>query len=149
MKPIVCLLAGVLIALAPVEANQGRGKGKGHGKGQEVGRENEEGQGNQASRAVVFQPVDRRLIVDYYRAQPAGLPPGLAKRSDLPPGLEKQLRRNGKLPPGLEKKLVAFPPEVERRLPPCPPEVRRGMVGGIAVMWNPRSGLIVDAAVLF
>jgi len=138
-----------MIASASIEANQGKGKGKGHGKGQENSQEHGGGKGNDKALAVVFQSVDRRVIVDYYRAQPSGLPPGLAKRGDLPPGLEKQLRRNGKLPPGLEKKLVAFPPDVEVRLPPCPPEVRRGMVGGIAVMWNSRTGLIVDAAVLF
>ena len=33
--------------------------------------------------------------------KPAGLPPGLAKRDELPPGLEKQLEKNGTLPPGL------------------------------------------------
>ena len=135
----------VLITLAPAAANQGRGKGKGHDKDQEKSQ----GKGHEEARAVAFQQADRRVIVDYYRAQPGGLPPGLAKRSDLPPGLEKQLRRNGKLPPGLEKKLVPFPAAVETRLPPCPPDVRRGMVGGIAVMWNTRTGLIVDAAVLF
>ena len=149
MKRIACILATVLIGLMPIEANQGKGKGKGHDKDPEHGQQNGGGKGKGRANAVVFQPVDRRAIVDYYRAQPGGLPPGLAKRGDLPPGLEKQLRRNGKLPPGLEKKLVPFPPEVEVRLPPCPPEVRRGMVGGIAVMWNSRTGLVVDAAVLF
>jgi hypothetical protein len=69
----------------------------------------------------------------------------LAKRGDLPPGLEKQLRRNGHLPPGLEKKLVPFPHAVETRLPPCPPDVHRGFLGGVAVMYNSRTGLVLDA----
>src|SRR2546426_751841 len=142
MRRTVCVLATVLIALAPIEAKQGKGKGKGRDKGDETSQEKGDDRGDGKLRAVVFQPVDRRVIVDYYRGQPGGLPPGLAKRGDLPPGLEKQLRRNGKLPPGLDKKLVPFPPEVELRLPPCPPEVRRGLVGGIAVMWNSRTGLI-------
>jgi hypothetical protein len=146
MKRTIFLLAAMVIALAPTQANQGRGKGKGHDQGHEDSHEKE---GSSRAHAVSFESVDRRVIVDYYRAQPSGLPPGLAKRGDLPPGLEKQLRRNGKLPPGLQKKLVAFPREVEVRLPPCPPDVRRGMVGGVAVMWNSRTGLIVDAAFLF
>jgi hypothetical protein len=136
-----------VITLIPLQASQGKANGKGHGKGHE---NSEQGGGkSHQGYAVAFQSVDRRVIVEYFRAQPGGLPPGLAKRDDLPPGLEKQLRRNGKLPPGLEKKLVAFPPTVEAHLPPCPPEVRRGMVGGVAVMWNSRTGLIVDATVLF
>src|SRR6266516_2467810 len=134
MKRAVCILATVLIALVPIEAKHG--KGKGHDKDQENGEERDHDKGNKKAHAVNFQPVDRRVIVDYYRGRPGGLPPGLAKRGDLPPGLEKQLRSNGTLPPGLDKKLVPFPPEVEVRLPPCPPEVRRGLVGGIAVMWN-------------
>jgi hypothetical protein len=34
-----------------------------------------------------------------------GLPPGLAKREELPPGLEMQVEKNGSLPPGLAKRL--------------------------------------------
>jgi hypothetical protein len=124
----------LLLAVLPIHAEQGKGRGRGHDKD---------------ASALVFRPEDRTAIADYYRGQPGGLPPGLAKRESLPPGLEKQLRRNGKLPPGLEKKLVAFPPQLESRLPACPPEVHRGMIGGIAVMWNSQSGLVVDAAVLF
>lgn len=129
-------------ALFPACAEQGRGRGKGHNKDSADG-------GASTSAAVVFRQADRDAIRQYYAAQPGGLPPGLAKRESLPPGLEKQLRRNGKLPPGLEKKLVVFPPPLEQRLPPCPADVQRGMIGGIAVMWSPKSGLVLDAAVLF
>jgi hypothetical protein len=34
-----------------------------------------------------------------------GLPPGLAKRSQLPPGLQRHLWKHGSLPPGLQKKI--------------------------------------------
>ena len=34
-----------------------------------------------------------------------GLPPGLAKRDQLPPGLQKHLWKHGSLPPGLQKKV--------------------------------------------
>jgi hypothetical protein len=84
---------------------------------------------------------DRRTAV--FRS--AGLPPGLAKRGgDLPPGLAKQLRRNGRLPPGLEKRLVPFPVELERRLPPLPPHYRRCFVGDRAIIYDQRTGIIVD-----
>jgi len=133
------MLAYVLLFLAviPLHADQGKGKGRGRGHDKDD------------ATVTVFRAEDRNAIAAYYRAQPGGLPPGLAKRESLPPGLEKQLRRNGKLPPGLEKKLVPFPPELESRLAPCPPEVTRGMIGGIAVMWSRQTGLVVDAAVLF
>lgn len=128
MKRLVVVLAALAALLAPAGAKQKPGKGKGH----------------QKEAVVEFAPEHRGAITGYYRSN--GLPPGLAKRNgDLPPGIEKQLRRNGRLPPGLEKKLVAFPPEVEMRLPPCPPDVRRGLIGGIAVMYSSRTGLILDA----
>ncbi len=76
--------------------------------------------------------------MDYYRSHPAG----------LPPGLEKQLRRNGRLPPGLAKRMVPFPAELESRLPPCPPDVRRGVSGGLAIMYNSRTGLVLDILAL-
>ena len=82
---------------------------------------------------VVFTASDRAVVTTYYRGK------------GLPPGIEKQLRRNGRLPPGLAKKFTPFAPEVEMRLPPCPPDVRRGTVGGVAVMYNSRTGLIIDA----
>ena len=109
------------------------------------------GQGNQdqagqESRPVVFRSEHSRVISDYYRTNPAGLPPGLAKRGgDLPPGLAKQLRRNGRLPPGLEKKLVPFPPELDRGFPPLPPHYQRGFIGDRAVIYDQRTGGIIDS----
>ena len=44
-----------------------------------------------------------------------GMPPGLAKRKELPPGLQRHLERNGTLPPGLQKK--ALPSDLQTRLP--------------------------------
>ncbi|MDE3165012.1 MAG: hypothetical protein KGN36_04325, partial [Acidobacteriota bacterium] len=99
----------LLSLVAPVlAAAQGRGRGRGRG-----------GDSGEDQGPVRFRTEEIRTIHDYYHPA-SGLPPGLAKRSDLPPGLEKQLRRNGTLPPGLQKKLVAFPPDLERRLPPPP-----------------------------
>ncbi len=109
--------------------------GKGHNKHAD----------EQAPQVVVFHSDHRRVIHDYYRVNPAGLPPGLAKRGgDLPPGLAKQLRRNGHLPPGLEKKMVPFPEELDRRFPPLPPHHRRYFIGDRAIIYDHGSGSIVD-----
>ena len=124
--------------LVPAPAKDG--KGKGHGKGR----------GGTEATVLVFNSDHRRIIVDYCKGGPSGLPPGLAKRNgDLPPGLEKQLRRNGRLPPGLEKKLVYFPAELDRRLPPPPSGTRRAFIGGHAVLLDPGRGLILDVFVAF
>ncbi len=134
-------LAFGIIATLLVPAAQAQGKGKGKGKG------HYKDEGGPPVASGVFRPEDRAVITGYY-GDPGNLPPGLAKRNgDLPPGLQKQLRRNGSLPPGLEKRLTPFPPSIESRLPPCPPDVRRGLIGGTAVMWNTRTGVILDAVV--
>ncbi len=44
-----------------------------------------------------------------------GLPPGLAKRQQLPPGLQKHLDERGTLPPGLAKR--DLPPDLQASLP--------------------------------
>jgi hypothetical protein len=124
------VIAVMVTLLAPAAAKQGKGKGQGKGH-------------DKKAAVIVFAPADRSFLTNYYRSN--ALPPGLAKKSDLPPGLEKQLRRNGRLPPGLEKKLVPFPAALEARLPPCPPDVHRGFMGGVAVMYNSRTGLVLDA----
>lgn len=132
-QPLLCF-ALLFVLLSPVEGRKKPEKKQEHDK---------------TSLAYVFRPADATLIADYYRSQPGGLPPGLAKRhGDLPPGLEKQLRRNGTLPPGLAKRLIPFPAALEARLPPCPAEVRRGLIGAAAVMWNPRTGVILDAVLV-
>lgn len=151
MLRIGCFLAALLIAGAPTQAAQKAGRGQGRSAGApSAQRQDKEKDRKSAPPVRVFRSEDKSAIVNYYRSLPGGLPPGLAKRGgDLPPGLEKQLRRNGKLPPGLEKRLEPFPPELEMRLPPCPAGVRRGLIGGVAVMWNVRTGLLLDATVLF
>lgn len=97
-----------------------------------------------------FRNEDVREIQGYYHGQQSGLPPGLAKRGgDLPPGLEKKLRRNGQLPPGLQKRIEPFPVELERRMPPLRRGLSRGLLGGRAVIYDPRTMAIVDVTVIF
>ncbi len=108
---------------------------------------------------AIFDAIERRIIEDFfgYRAREAadqddhatgngkhgkGLPPGLAKRSDLPPGLAMQLERNGTLPPGLAKR--DLPPELEARLRPLPAGLRRVIVGSDVVLVNEVTNTVLD-----
>lgn len=98
----------------------------------------------------VFLGRDRNVIRDYYRLHTGSLPPGLAKRGgNLPPGLQKQLRRKGHLPPGLDREIVFFPAELERQLPALKAGLVRGIVGGRAVIYNPRTSVILDVFTVF
>ena len=45
-----------------------------------------------------------------------GMPPGLAKKQQLPPGLQRRVAKHGSLPPGLAKR--DLPDDLERELPP-------------------------------
>ena len=124
----------ILALAAPVLA-AGQGRGKGKGKGQ-----SDREPGDAPSH---FRAEEVRAINEFYHPA-SGLPPGLAKRGDLPPGLAKQLRRNGTLPPGLQKKLAPFPADLERRLPPAPPACRRVILGGWALLIADATNTILD-----
>ena len=102
-------------------------------------------QGRPAPRVVTaFGQRDREVINGYYGNR-SNLPPGLAKRNgNLPPGLQKQLQRNGRLPPGLEKRFSPFPVDVERRLPPIPHGYVRGVFDDQAVIYDPKTRIILD-----
>ena len=90
---------------------------------------------------------DRETIQKYFVANPAGLPPGLAKRGgDLPPGLDKQLKRNGSLPPGLQKKLEPFPGALERQIMRLPSGYSWFVLGAHVVITNKERTLIGDFA---
>lgn len=68
---------------------------------------------------------------------------------NLPPGLRKKLARTGQLPPGWQKKMEPFPVGLERQLVVLPQGYQRGVMDGHAVIYNPRSKVIIDAVVLF
>lgn len=116
--------------------------------------------GDEHSRVeIIFSSDDRRHIHDYYyrererhrhgddyyddrKKSKKRLPPGLAKRDELPPGLQKQIRRNGRLPPGLEGR--ALPGELERRLSPLPAGYIRLQVGRDIVLMDQHTRITVD-----
>jgi hypothetical protein len=66
----------------------------------------------------------------------------------LPPGLAKKYARTGQLPPGWQKRMEPIPVAVERDLAPLPPGHRRGVIEGVAVIYDTH-GLIIDVATLF
>jgi hypothetical protein len=91
-----------------------------------------------------FTDAEVRVIREFYSPASGNLPPGLAKREALPPGLRKQLHRRGTLPPGLKDKMHEFPEDLARRVPPPPKGYRRGIAGGIVLLFDETTSLIVD-----
>jgi hypothetical protein len=137
MRRLVVLAAVLLSACLAIQAADKQGKGK--GKGAERRREQVQG----------FVPQERKIIVEYFRGGPSGLPPGLAKRvGDLPPGLEKQVRRNGQLPPGLQKRVTPFPTELSVKLTMLPSGCERAIIGHLAIVWNSRTQVVIDVMAL-
>jgi Ni/Co efflux regulator RcnB len=125
---------------------QGNGHGNGHGNGNGNGHGNGHAKhGDDAQARYYYNDHDRYEVNEWYRERSGnGLPPGLAKRDQLPPGLEKQLRVKGTLPPGLRKKMYPCPEEVERRLPPPPPECEHRAIGGHVVLVNKSTYAVLD-----
>jgi len=129
-------------------------KGKGTAKAEEAKArprtrreiEAEQEHERQAAQGRAFGKDHERTIRDFFGNQQnlQGLPPGLAKRDQLPPGLQRHLERNGTLPPGLQKRLQPFPTTLELRLPRTPTGVRRGIVNGNVVVIEDRTSKILD-----
>jgi len=99
--------------------------------------------------AVIFNEQDRKRIRDYYHTRHSkmnnnkkSLPPGLAKREQLPPGLQRQIAKNGTLPPGLEGRRL--PQELERELSPLPKGYVRLEVGVDVVLMDSNTRIVVD-----
>jgi hypothetical protein len=88
---------------------------------------------------VAFASADVTILRNHYGP----------RYRNLPPGLQKKVARGGQLPPGWQKKFEAFPVVLERQLPSLPPDYRRGVIDGHAVIYNSRTNVIVDFAVLF
>ena len=85
-----------------------------------------------------------RDMMRHWHEDRGDLPPGLAKRDQLPPGLERQLRVRGTLPPGLRKRMHPCPEELEAQLPPPPPECEHTIIGGHVVLVNVHTYMVLD-----
>lgn len=140
-RALMLLLAAALMAAVSGSASSQKGKGKGPEK--ETAGDHDKS-GNTVAASVSITKADRELITGWFHNNLAGLPPGLAKREQLPPGLQKQLVKNGTLPPGLQKKVQPLPAALEHQLPPLPTGYQRVMVGGSVVLMNQKTKLIVD-----
>lgn len=112
----------------------------------------------------VFNEVEKKLISDYYRSKTStqrdgrsdrghgkaskgkgkgrGLPPGLAKREQLPPGLQMQLEKNGTLPPGLAKR--DLPSDLRGRMPGRDSRYDTFEIDNDVVLVERATGVIVD-----
>jgi hypothetical protein len=147
-KEVACQMkTGLILLVVLAFAINLSGQGKGKGKGKRTGDS-----GQAALVSVVFSDSDRRAIQQWTRAiPPQGLPPGLAKRGELPPGLQKQLQKNGTLPPGLQKKISPFPSDLTRRLDPLPQgcSCDRVFLEGKALIIARATGAILDLINLF
>jgi len=107
--------------------------------------EDDDDRGNQGnSDWQIFSSRDRRAIRSCFQENESNLPPGLAKREQLPPGLQKQLERNGTLPPGLQKRVQPLPDVCENQLGPLPQGVWRGIYSR-RVMLIDQDNRILDA----
>lgn len=100
---------------------------------------------NKDIRAVmVFTASDREKIVQFYKngRKSKTLPPGLAKKQELPPGLQKHVEKYGELPPGLEGR--SLPLDLERTLARLPEGYVRLKVEGDVVLMNEKTRVVFD-----
>ena len=134
LKRLIFACTAALLVLASVTAlpkQHGRGQGKGKHKGEPV-------------REYYYNDQYLPGLRSWYGERQGSLPPGLAKRDELPPGLARQLVRRGTLPPGLRKKIHPCPADLIYRLPPPPPNYQHVLIGGRIALINPRTYMILD-----
>jgi hypothetical protein len=93
---------------------------------------------------VAFNEDDRLKIRNYYAKHKRykEVPPGLAKKDNLPPGLQQHIVKYGELPPGLEGRRL--PLELERTLALLPEGYIRLKVGGDVVLMDEKTRVVVD-----
>ncbi len=141
----ICTLAAAMFLSAsggaPARA-QGRGHDDDHGHGRGHYKDKRDGDDRRDDR--FYGDHDRDALRDWYQGHRSHLPPGLAKRDQLPPGLERQLIVRGTLPPGLRRDIRSCPPDLVRLLPPPPPHCEHVIIGGHIVLLNRSNFMIMD-----
>ena len=138
MRRLGIFVAAALLCGPAALSAQGRGNGRDRDKVQARAPENAE--------IRVITREEERIVREWF-GNPEnlrGLPPGLAKKEQLPPGLQRQLVRNGTLPPGLEKKIESVPSQLEIRLPRLPDGRRRIFIGNNLIVMDSATSMIVD-----
>lgn len=93
---------------------------------------------------ITFSANDREKIINHYKSgrERKKMPPGLAKKQELPPGLQKHIKKHGQLPPGLEARRL--PDSLERSLARLPAGYVRMKVGGDVVLMNEKTRVVFD-----
>ena len=139
----VKFLVGVVVFSLLVSVSVAIGQGKSKGKGK---RKKHDDSSESVRLELTFSVEDRDNIRNWFSDERnlEGLPPGLAKRSELPPGLQRQLVKNGTLPPGLQKKVSPLPVDLERRLPGLPEDIGRVILEGRVILTDRRTNRILD-----
>ncbi len=140
------LLLGLSLSLS-IAAPQGKGKAVDKDKSDIPKKEAKDtAKEGKKTTGHSFGKKEKKAIRDYFSNQNnlEGLPPGLAKREELPPGLQRHLEKNGTLPPGLQKRLQPLPVDLETSLPKLPDGLKRGVIGDALVLVEEHSAKVVD-----
>ena len=135
MRALILIAIAGCIALSP-QAAKARDHDD-HGKKHWRDNDDEDRERHRRYGDDCFREEHLRLIRDHYRER------------ELPPGLAKKYYRSGELPPGWEKRIQPFPYEVERSLPPECAGCARGYVDGYAVVYQPRTRVVIDFHAVF
>jgi hypothetical protein len=93
---------------------------------------------------LIFSDHDREKINHYYksRMKTKKIPPGLAKKEELPPGLQKHIQKYNELPPGLEGRRL--PSDLDTSLTRLPKGYIRLKVGSNVVLMNEITRVVFD-----
>src|SRR6267142_942751 len=125
---IAILALSTSVALAQHE-DHGHGRGHKHGNEDEDHDHDNDRKGNSYKEhghkgyGHGYDDRDHEVMHGWYQGHREHLPPGLAKKDQLPSGLERQL---------------------ERELPPPPPNCEHVFIGGHVVLLNRQTFVVVD-----
>lgn len=106
----------------------------------------------------IFSKTEKAVIGEYFRPKSTNkkskshkkgkgkkhksLPPGLAKKEQLPPGLARQLKKNGRFPPGLAKR--DLPDDLLKRMPTCGKKGKCVIAGDDILLVEKGTEIILD-----
>ncbi len=153
MRSLLAVLFALPLLLAAPALVEGAGKDKGKAGPLPTASPGKAGKGHKGKSddlatdrllGTIISTAERALIGDYVtkaKVKHKGLPPGLAKRQQLPPGLQKHIERTGRLPPGLEKR--ELPGDLRGLLPYRTGQDYR-VVGNDIVLIETATELILD-----
>jgi len=85
---------------------------------------------------------DKKAKKDKGKGKSKGMPPGLARKGELPPGLKKHLEKHGSLPPGLAKR--DLPDDLASELPEEAEGTERQVVDSDVVLIEKGTGVVLD-----